>query len=230
MLVRHPANDRFVTDIGWLDSRHSFSFGQHYDPARMGFRALRVINDDRIAGGGGFPTHPHRDMEILTWVLSGAIAHRDSTGGSGVITPGELQHMTAGRGIRHSEFNPSETEPMRLLQIWLEPTATGLPAHYSQTAFPAEGRRGRLQLVASRNGHDGSLAIAADVELRVADLVPGTTVEHPLAAGRHAWVQVATGTATVNGAELVEGDGVAVSEEAKLTISGEGQVLVFDLG
>ena len=230
MFVHHPANDRFHTDIGWLNSWHSFSFGEHYDPARQGFRSLRVINDDRVAGGGGFPTHGHRDMEILTWVLEGAIAHKDSTGGQGEITPGELQHMTAGRGIAHSEFNPSKTQTMRLLQIWIEPSVRGLPPGYEQTAFPADGRKGRLQLVASQGGRDGSLRMAADASLYVTDLVAGDAVEHALAPGRHAWVQVATGSAVVNGLALAEGDGLQVSEESALQISGSGQVLLFDLG
>jgi hypothetical protein len=231
MLVRHPANDRFHSDFGWLDSQHSFSFGEHYDPSRLGFRNLRVINDDRIAGGGGFPTHGHRDMEILTWVLEGGVAHRDNTGGSGVIRPGELQHMTAGRGIMHSEFNASQTEALRLLQIWIEPSARGLPPEYSQLAFPAEGRANRLQLLAARGTQpEGVLPLAADAALYVAELTNGATVRHEIAAGRHAWVQVATGTVTVNGQTGVEGDGFALSEEAAVEISGTGQVLVFDLG
>lgn len=229
MLVHHPAHDRFHTDIGWLDSWHSFSFGEHYDPARQGFRSLRVINDDRVAGGGGFPTHGHRDMEILTWVLEGAIAHKDSTGGAGEITPGELQHMTAGRGIAHSEFNPSKTQTMRLLQIWIEPSVRGLPPGYEQTAFPADGRKGRLQLIASRDGRDGSLRMATDASLYVADLSTGDALEHALAPGRHAWVQVATGSAVVNGISLAEGDGLQVSEESALQFSGAGQLLLFDL-
>lgn len=230
MLVRHSANDRFHSDFGWLDSHHSFSFGEHYDPNRQGFRNLRVINDDRIAGGGGFPTHGHRDMEILTWVLEGGVAHRDNIGGSGVIRPGELQHMTAGRGIAHSEFNASKDEALRLLQIWIEPSARGLPPEYSQIAFPAEGRANRLQLLAARGtGQEGVLPLAADASLQVAELTDGT-VHHDIAPGRHAWVQVATGSVTVNGETGEEGDGFALSEEAAVEISGTGQVLVFDLG
>jgi redox-sensitive bicupin YhaK (pirin superfamily) len=235
MRTHHPAQDRFHSQFGgWLDSWHSFSFGEHYDPARMGFRNLRVINDDRIAGGGGFPTHGHRDMEILTWVLEGAIAHQDSTGGKGEIRPGELQHMTAGRGIAHSEFNPSKTEKMRLLQIWIEPASKGLPAGYEQTDFPAADRAGKLQLVAASDGRNGAVRIAADAELYVTDLSTGQQVEHAVSAGRHAWIQVATGSIEVDGQRLAEGDGLAVSEATTLHLSGvdssPAQVLLFDLG
>ena len=234
MRTYHSANDRFHSQFGWLDSWHSFSFGEHYDPQRMGFRNLRVINDDRIAGGGGFPTHGHRDMEILTWVLEGAIAHQDSTGGNGEIRPGELQHMTAGRGIAHSEFNPSKTEQMRLLQIWIEPSAKSLPPGYEQTAFPAADRAGKLQLVAARDGRDGALRIAADAELYVTDLSAGQQVKHAVPTGRHAWIQVAIGTIDVDGQRLTEGDGLAVSEATTLHLTGvdasPAQVLVFDLG
>lgn len=231
MIVHHPANNRFHSQIDWLDSWHSFSFGEHYDPRRMGFRALRVINDDRIAGGGGFGTHPHRDMEILTWVLDGAVHHRDSTGGEGDIRPGELQQMTAGRGIRHSEFNSSPTQPLRLLQIWLMPTVTGLPPGYAQTAFPLAGREGRLQLLASRDGRDGSLQVATAAEVFAANLHAGDRLEHALRPGRHAWVQVARGTLTVNGSRLAEGDGLALSEESAVTLSADSdaEVLLFDL-
>ncbi len=228
--VHHRAADRFHTNIGWLDSWHSFSFGEHYDPTRMGFRSLRVINDDRIAGGGGFPTHGHRDMEILTWVISGAIAHKDSTGGQGEIRPGELQHMTAGRGIAHSEFNPSRTEPMRLLQIWLEPTVKGLPHGYEQKAFPADGRRGRLQLVASRDGREGSLKMTTAGELYATALDGGDRVQQALTMP-HAWIQVATGSVTANGVVLQEGDGLTLSDERELVLTAEGpsEALVFTL-
>ncbi len=231
MLVHHRSNDRFHSTFDWLDSWHSFSFGEHYDPARMGFRALRVINDDRIAGGGGFPTHGHKDMEILTWVLDGAVAHRDSTGGEGLITPGELQRMTAGRGIRHSEFNASPTAPLRLLQIWLEPAVRGLPPGYQQTAFPVAERQGHLRLVASRDGRDGSLGIAAPAELYATLLAPGQQVEHSITAGRHMWLQVASGSVTANGMTLAEGDGVALSDEASVRLSGvtAAEVLLFEL-
>ena len=228
--VHHRAADRFHSHFGWLDSWHSFSFGEHYDPTRMGFRSLRVINDDRIAGGGGFPTHGHRDMEILTWVISGAIAHKDSTGGQGEIRPGELQHMTAGRGIAHSEFNPSRTEPMRLLQIWLEPTVKGLPPGYEQTAFPAEGRRGRLQLVASRDGREGSLKMTTAGELYATALAAGDRIQQALPMP-YAWIQVATGSVTANGVVLQEGDGLALSGESELVLTADGpaEALVFTL-
>jgi len=231
MRVLHPANERFHSAIEWLDSWHSFSFGEHYDPKRMGFRALRVINDDRIAGGGGFGTHGHLDMEILTWVLDGAVHHRDSTGGEGDIRPGELQRMTAGRGIRHSEFNASATEPLRLLQIWLQPTVTGLPPGYAQTAFPVDGRRSRLQLIASRDGRDGSLSLSAAGDVYAAHLGAGDNVAHVVRPGRHIWVQVARGSLTVNGQRAKEGDAVTLSDEAQLTLVGDGnaEVVVFDL-
>ena len=231
MRIHHPASERFHSAIDWLDSWHSFSFGEHYDPKRMGFRALRVINDDRIAGGGGFGTHGHRDMEILTWVLDGAVHHRDSTGGEGDIRPGELQQMTAGRGIRHSEFNASPTEPLRLLQIWLQPTVTGLPPGYAQTAFPAEGRAGHLQLIAAQDGRDGALKVATGADVYATSLRAGKKVEHALRPGRHAWIQVATGTVTVNGITMVEGDGLAISDESAVTLAAldGAEVVLFDL-
>jgi len=231
MRVLHPAAERFHSAIEWLDSWHSFSFGEHYDPKRMGFRALRVINDDRIAGGGGFGTHGHRDMEILTWVLDGAVHHRDSTGGEGDIRPGELQRMTAGRGIRHSEFNASTTEPLRLLQIWLQPTVTGLPPGYAQTEFPEEGRRGCLQLIASRDGRDGSLAMSAAGDVYAAHLRSGDKVVHAVRPGHHVWVQVARGSLTVNDQRANEGDAVTLSDEVQLTLVGDddAEVVVFDL-
>lgn len=231
MRVLHPASERFHSAIDWLDSWHSFSFGEHYDPKRMGFRALRVINDDRIAGGGGFGTHGHRDMEILTWVLEGVVHHRDSTGGEGDIRPGELQRMTAGRGIRHSEFNASATEPVRLLQIWLQPTVTGLPPGYAQTDFPLEGRQGKLQLIASHDGRDGSLGMSAAGDVYAAHLRAGDNVTHTIHPGRHLWVQVARGSVTVNGQRTHEGDAVALSGEAQLTLVGDGdaEIVVFEL-
>lgn len=231
MRVYHPAAQRFHSLIEWLDSWHSFSFGEHYDPRRMGFRALRVINDDRIAGGGGFGTHGHRDMEILTWVLEGAVHHRDSTGGEGDIRPGELQRMTAGRGIRHSEFNASPTQPLRLLQIWLQPTTNHLEPGYAQTEFPLAGRQGRLQLIASPDGRDGSLTISAAAEVYAAQLRPGEQVIQAVPPGRHIWVQVANGGLTINGQAANEGDAVSLSEETELKLSttATADVVVFDL-
>ncbi len=231
MRVYHPAAQRFHSLIDWLDSWHSFSFGEHYDPRRMGFRALRVINDDRIAGGGGFGTHGHRDMEILTWVLEGAVHHSDSTGGEGDIRPGELQRMTAGRGIRHSEFNASPTAPLRLLQMWLQPTTNGLEPGYAQTEFPLAGRQGRLQVIASADGRDGSLTISAAADVYAAQLRPGDSVVRAVRPGRHIWVQVANGNLTINGQSASAGDAVSLSDEAELKLSATApaDIVVFDL-
>lgn len=231
MITLRPAAERGHFHHGWLDTFHSFSFGDYFDPAHHQFRALRVINEDWIEPGQGFGTHPHRDMEILTWVLEGALEHRDSTGGGGVIRPGELQRMSAGRGIRHSEFNASATERVHLLQIWLLPEASGLEPRYGQTAFEAAGRRDRWQLLASREGAEGSLDIHQDAALWVADLEPGSTLDCSLDPGRHAWIQVARGRIRVNGIEMQAGDGAALSGEASLSIEGleSSQVLRFDL-
>src|SRR5436190_521504 len=193
------AEDRGRTAIDWLDSRHSFSFNDYYDPRHMGFRSLRVINDDRVAPAAGFGAHPHRDMEIITYVLSGALEHRDSLGSGEVLRPGEVQRMTAGTGIRHSEFNPSETEPVHLLQIWLLPERTGLTPGYEQKAYPEAERRGRWRLVASPDGRDGSVTVHQDAAMSVTILDAGQTVMYELARGRHAWVQVARGAVTLNG-------------------------------
>lgn len=231
-----PATERGHVDHGWLDTWHSFSFASYHDPAHMGFSALRVINEDWIAAGAGFGTHPHRDMEILTWVLEGALAHKDSTGGGGIIRPGELQRMSAGSGITHSEFNASETERVHLLQIWLLPKAPGLAPRYSQTAFPADGRRNTFQLLASPDGRDGSLDIHQEASLWVADLDAGQGASLGLGGGRRAWIQVANGQVRFAGHVLGAGDGAAleaVEGERALVFEGvasEGaQVLVFDL-
>lgn len=228
--VRH-SKDRGHFNFGWLDTRHTFSFGEYHDSEQMQFRSLRVINEDWVQPGQGFGTHPHRDMEILTWVLEGALEHKDSLGSGDVIRPGELQRMSAGTGILHSEFNASATEPVHLLQIWILPEAKGLAPRYGQTEFPAEGRHNNSQLVASRSGREGSLDIHQDVELRVADLDPGTTLDYPLAAGRSAWIQVARGSLTVNGVALRAGDGAAIADETTLSISAAepSQALLFDL-
>ncbi len=228
--VRHAAQ-RGQTRIGWLDSRHSFSFGDYRDPNHMGFRALRVINDDRVAPGGGFGTHPHRDMEIVTYVLSGALEHRDSLGTGSVLGAGELQRMTAGTGLSHSEFNPSATEPVHFYQIWLQPKARGLAPSYEQRAFPAAQRRGTLRKVVSPTGLDGALCIQQDVEILLGALEKEQTVRHALAPGRHAWVQVLTGQLRLNGETLQAGDGAAVSDEAELVLSAvdQAEVMVFDL-
>jgi redox-sensitive bicupin YhaK (pirin superfamily) len=231
MIRIRKAGERGHFDHGWLDTYHTFSFARYYDPRHMGFRALRVINDDRIAPGRGFGTHGHEDMEIVTYVLDGALAHRDSLGTGSTIRPGELQRMTAGTGITHSEFNPSDTEPVHLYQIWLLPEREGLQPSYEQKAFPAQERRNRLRLVASPDGRDGSLSIRQDARLFLAALDGDREVLHELAPGRHAWLQLLRGGISLNGLALVAGDGAAVSEESELTIRGDGssEVLLFDL-
>ncbi len=225
------AGERGHLDHGWLDTYHTFSFGDYYDPGRMGFRSLRVINDDRVQPGRGFGMHGHRDMEIITYVLDGALEHRDSLGNGAVLRPGELQHMTAGTGVRHSEFNPSDREWVHLYQIWLVPDRKGLPPSYEQKAFPAEKRRGRLRLVASPAGEDGTLTIRQDARLYLATLTAGETAAHALHPGRHAWLQVLRGRAALNGHSLSAGDGAAVSENQELELKGQGEaeVMLFDL-
>ncbi len=218
--------------LGWLDTRHTFSFGEYYDEEHMGFRSLRVINDDRVAPGRGFGTHPHRDMEILTYVLEGALEHRDSMGNGAVINPGDVQVMSAGTGITHSEFNPSPSDPVHLLQIWFLPERKGLTPRYDQKLFSREERQGTLRLVASRDERDGSVLIQQDAALYATLLDPGQSVDHALQEGRHAWVHVARGSVTLNGVALQAGDGAAVSEESRLELTGvePAEVLVFDLG
>ena len=228
--VRH-SSDRGHFDHGWLDTFHTFSFSRYYDPAHMAFRALRVINEDRVAPGRGFGTHPHEDMEIVTYVLEGALEHRDSLGTGSTIRPGELQRMTAGTGITHSEFNPSATEPIHLYQIWLMPEREGLQPSYEQKAFPESERRNQLRLVASPDGHEGSLSIRQDAQLYLGTLDPGHEVAHTIAAGRHAWLQVLRGEVSLNGQSLSDGDGAAISDESSVLIRSEGpsEVLLFDL-
>jgi len=231
MIVRRPAEERGRADFGWLDSRHTFSFGEYYDPRYMGFRALRVINEDRVRPGYGFPTHPHRDMEILSYVLEGALAHKDSMGTGSVIEPGDVQRMSAGTGVLHSEMNPSKTEPVHFLQIWLLPERRGIEPGYEQKRFEAADKQGRLRLVAAPGGRDGAVAIHQDVNLYAGclDSGQGTTLE--LQPGRHAWVQVARGAVTLNGQALNQGDGAAVSDEPSLALAATdvAEVLVFDL-
>jgi redox-sensitive bicupin YhaK (pirin superfamily) len=234
VITPRKAKDRGRTDWGWLDSRHTFSFGEYHDPKHMGFRSLRVINDDRVAPGGGFPTHSHRDMEILSYVLEGALAHKDSMGTGSVIHPGEIQMMRAGTGVAHSEFNHSKSDPVHFLQIWIVPAERGLPPAYGQQAFDQAAARRDFALLASHDGRDGSLRLRQDVDLRMALLGPGASRPIPLRPGRHAWVQMARGSASVNGVPLAEGDGAAVSDEATVELSGrdkagEGEVLLFDL-
>lgn len=231
MIRIRPSQARGHFDFGWLDTRHSFSFGEYFDPEHHQFRSLRVINEDWIQPGQGFGTHPHRDMEILTWVLEGGVEHKDSLGSGDVIRPGDLQRMSAGTGILHSEFNASQNEPVHLLQIWLLPEAKGLAPRYSQTHFPLADRLNRLRLVASRDGREGSLDIHQDAELWVVNLEAGQAVTHPLREGRHAWIQVAKGGVTVNGQALSQGDGAALSDVAAVTLRAEAdaEVLLFDL-
>ncbi len=231
MIQIRKAGDRGHFDHGWLDTYHTFSFADYYDPEQMGFRALRVINEDRVDPGAGFPTHGHRDMEIVTYVLEGALEHRDSLGNGEVLRPGELQHMTAGTGVRHSEFNPSPTEPVHLYQIWLLPARRGLPPSYEQRAFDLDREPNRLRLVASPDGRDGSLTIRQDAALYLARLGAGGQVTHEPAPGRHAWLQVLRGAVNLNGEAVATGDGAAVSDEARLVIAARepAEVLLFDL-
>ena len=231
MITVRKAAERGGANHGWLDTKHTFSFADYHDPAHMGFRDLRVLNEDRVTPGEGFPTHSHRDMEILSWVLEGELEHRDSMGNGSVIRPGELQRMSAGTGVRHSERNPSESNPLHFLQIWVFPERNGLPPSYEQKDFPAGERRGRLRLIASPDGQDGSVTIHQDVRLWTGLLGADDEVSFSIAPGRSGWVQVARGSVDVNGRRLEAGDGAAVTREERLTLSnGDGaEVLVFDL-
>jgi quercetin 2,3-dioxygenase len=230
-ITARRAQARGHGDHGWLDTWHTFSFADYYDPAFMGFRALRVINEDTVAPGRGFPTHAHRDMEIISYVLDGALEHRDSLGTGSVIRPGDVQRMSAGTGVRHSEFNASKTEPVHFLQIWIEPAAAGIAPGYEQKAFSDDDKRGRLRLVAAPDGADGAVTIHQDVRVYATRLGAGEEVEHKLAPGRHAWVQVMRGTLTVGGQRLAHGDGAAISGEAAVRLTGEqeAEALLFDL-
>ncbi len=223
------SEERGRANLGWLDSRHSFSFGHYHDAAHMGFGPLRVINEDRVAPGGGFPTHPHRDMEIISYVLDGALEHRDSMGTGSVIRPGDVQRMTAGTGVTHSEYNASATEPVHFLQIWIIPEREGLAPGYEQKRFEAQEKRGRLRLVASRGGREGSIALHRDVDLYATLLDAGDHVSHRLAPQRAAWVQIARGEMAVNGEQLSAGDGIGVSDAAELRLEGRGEALLFDM-
>jgi redox-sensitive bicupin YhaK (pirin superfamily) len=230
MMIIRKSNERGHAEHGWLDSYHTFSFADYFDPKWMGFRTLRVINDDLIMPGMGFGTHPHRDMEIISYVLGGALQHRDSMGNGRVIQPGEFQYMAAGTGVEHSEFNPSSKEATRLLQIWILPDAQGVKPRYAERNL-AQAETGKLHLVASKTGRDGSMEIHQDADLLLAKLDPGQSVRHPLAAGRHAWVHVAEGEVNLNGKTLAGGDAAAVSKESALEIAAAkpSQVLLFDL-
>jgi quercetin 2,3-dioxygenase len=231
MIQIRKAQKRGHFDHGWLDTWHTFSFSDYYDPDHMGFRSLRVINDDRVAPGQGFGMHGHRDMEIITFVLEGSLEHKDSLGNGSIIRPGELQRMSAGTGVRHSEFNPSPTESVHLYQIWLLPERNGLKPSYEQKAFSPEEKLGKLRLVASPDGSGGSLTIHQDALLYLAALKAGEVVAHPLESARHAWLQVLKGDVKLNGQALSIGDGAAISKEAKLEIAGvnEAEILLFDL-
>lgn len=231
MFTIRKSADRGQTRIDWLDSKHTFSFGDYFDPKHHHFRTLRVINDDRIAGGGGFGTHPHRDMEIITGMFSGELVHRDSMGHGEVLHAGEWQAMTAGNGLLHSEANASATEPVHLLQIWIVPDRKGHTPQYAQKAFPPEARRGRWQLVALPDGTEGSLTIHQDARVSTANLAAGDVVKYDLAPGRGAYLQVATGSVIVNGHKLETGDGAAIEDESTIEVRGEraGEVVLFDL-
>lgn len=231
MIAIRRSQDRGYADHGWLRARHSFSFADYYDPAEMGWGVLRVINEDRIAGGMGFGTHGHRDMEIVTWILSGALEHKDSLGNGGVIRRGEVQRMSAGRGIMHSEFNPLPGEETHLLQIWIEPDARGHSASYEQQALPVEEMRGRWRLVASPDGAEGSTTIHQDARLYATVLAPGETLDYSLAAGRLGFVQVVCGRLEINGKTLEAGDGAKIADEAQLAFVAqeESEFLLFDL-
>lgn len=231
MKTTRRAEDRGRTEIDWLDSRHSFSFGEYYDPGAMGFRVLRVLNDDRVAPGAGFPTHAHRDMEIITYVLEGALEHKDSLGTGSVIRPGDVQRMSAGTGVRHSEFNASRSEPVHFLQIWVLPEKAGLPPSYQQASLADAELRGRLRLAASRDGREGSVLVHQDAALYVGRLQAGDQVRQTLGPGRHAYVHAARGTIAVDELELGEGDGVAVSDQTAIQIRGrsDSEVLLFEL-
>ena len=231
MITIRRGNERGGGDYGWLKTRHTFSFSDYHDPKWMGFRSLRVINEDWIAPKGGFPTHPHRDMEIITYVLSGQLEHKDSLGTGSVILPGDGQRMSAGRGIRHSEGNPSASETVHMLQIWILPDKQGYEPGYEQKTFPETEKRGKFRLIASNDGADGSVKINQDAKLFVALLAAGEQVTQALAAKRHAWLQIAKGDVEVNGQRLYQGDGAFISEENKLTVtaSEDAEVLLFDL-
>jgi len=231
MITVRPSNERGGGDYGWLKTRHTFSFNDYHDPKWMGFRSLRVINEDWVAPSGGFPPHPHRDMEIITYVLSGKLEHKGSLGTGSVILPGDGQRMTAGRGIRHSEANPSSTESVHLLQIWILPDKPGHDPGYEQKSFPEAEKRGKLRLIASSDGAEGSVKIHQDAKLFVTLLAAGEEVKQPLDAKRHAWLQVAKGEVELNGHKLRQGDGAAISEEKELTIkaTAEAEVLLFDM-
>ncbi len=230
MLIRRPANERGHANYGWLDSHHTFSFANYHDPQHMGFRSLRVINDDRVDPGAGFPTHPHRDMEIVSYVVEGALEHKDSMGNGSVIRPGDVQRMSAGTGVRHSEYNPSKQEGVRFLQIWIQPDERGVQPSYEQKNFSGE-RNGKLCLVASPDGEQDSVRILQDARIYASVLEAGEAVTHSIGEDRHIWLQIVDGAVIANGTTLGPGDGAALSEEASLKIEAEqaAHFLLFDL-
>lgn len=232
MITLRRSGDRGHFDHGWLDTRHTFSFGEYHDPSWMGFGTLRVLNEDRVKPGEGFPTHPHRDMEILSIVLSGALRHRDSLGTGSAIVPGEIQRMSAGRGITHSEFNDSRKESVHFLQIWIVPETRGIEPGYEQRAFGPDASRGKLLLVASRDGREGSVTIHQDASVYLSDIDAGETLEHPLAPGRSAWVHVVNGGVHLRGTALAGGDAAGVTGEPSIPLLAEkpSRLLLFDLG
>ncbi len=231
MIQIRAANERGHVNHGWLDTHHTFSFGSYYDPKQMHFRALRVMNEDRIAAGQGFGEHPHRDMEIVTYVLSGALQHQDSLGNGEVLKPGEFQRMSAGSGITHSEFNPSATEPVHLYQIWLFPNRRGIEPSYEQKQFAESERHNRFRLVASPDAAEGSLLLHQDAQIYLANIDAGATIARPLAPGRHGWLQVLRGRISLAEQRLMAGDGAAVSDESELSITAgdDAEVIWFDL-
>ncbi|HEX7880312.1 MAG TPA: pirin family protein [Candidatus Eisenbacteria bacterium] len=232
MITVRPSAERGHVNFGWLDTFHTFSFGEYHDPSHMGFRSLRVLNDDRVDGGAGFPAHGHRDMEILTWVLDGALEHKDSMGNGSVIRPGQLQFMRAGTGVRHSEFNHSKSEPVHLLQIWIIPEKPGLEPAYGELTPDKDALARDFVTVASRDGRDGSVRIAQDAALAITRLAPNDRRTRTVPAGRHAWLHVATGAITLNGTALTAGDGAAISgaETLDIVAGTDAEVLLFDLG
>ncbi len=228
MIQIRNRDERGHADLGWLNSYHTFSFADYYDPRHMGFRALRVINDDRIQPGTGFGTHSHQDMEIMTYVLDGAVEHKDSMGNGSIIRPGEAQRMSAGTGIRHSEFNASKSDLLHLLQIWILPEVRGIPPSYEQKTLKRDEMRGKLRLIAAKDPDPGAVKIHQDLRL-FATILDGETVKYALRPERYAWIQIARGKIQVNGKSLEEGDGVAMSQETSAELTGKGEALLFDL-
>jgi quercetin 2,3-dioxygenase len=231
MIAIRRSSERGHLNHGWLDTYHTFSFGDYYDPRNMGFRSIRVINEDRVEAGHGFPTHPHRDMEIITYVLEGGLTHRDSMGNSSIINPGDGQRMTAGTGIRHSEANASDSNPVHLLQIWILPERDGLEPGYEQKSFPVEEKKGKLRVIAAKGGEQGAVHINQDAKLFVSVLDTGNEVKHAFQAGRYGWLQVAKGKVELNGKKLSQGDGAAIADETEITIKAgeDAEVLLFDV-